>query len=84
MRLELVRLFRNSQKKEIIIPLKKYSAQNVDTSGCHPSGLQSCICDLLHGIERGHPNYPEVAVIGMAGALVDNVFMKSVNLPKWD
>jgi len=33
---------------------------------------------------KDHENYPELAVIGMAGALVDNVFLKSVNLPKWD
>ena len=38
-RLELVRLFHNTQKKEVIIALKKYDAQNVDKDGSHLTGL---------------------------------------------
>ena len=66
-RLELVRLYRNSSKADILIPLTKYDAQKT-------SGMEECIKEFLKDIPKGSSRYPEIAVVGMAGALVDNVF----------
>ena len=70
------RLLKMSKKEED-------SIETIDTTKLKTADFESMEKAFLHYLKLVGDNYPQIAVIGVAGPVQDNTIMKLTNIPHW-
>ena len=70
------RLLKMSKKEEDLI-------ETIDTTKLKTADFESMEKAFLHYLKLVGDNYPQIAVIGVAGPVQDNTIMKLTNIPHW-
>ena len=70
------RLLKMSKKEEDLI-------ETIDTTKLKTADFESMEKAFLHYLKLVGDNYPQIAVVGVAGPVQDNTIMKLTNIPHW-